>query len=386
MDLKSYNKLRIKISKKNFEGKNKLLDKWLYNATFFANAISIFFAFFLLYPALQGSFLVNIGDPMIANIAAGVFSVGFLVVFEVVKRYLIRNFSFDYIWRKLDDIVTKTWLWFSLVIIIIVTSFYLSVSGARNFATTFEYEREIEVADLTIQRDSIINIHNNRISSYEKEIRVLSDINISYRQRMSELPDDFLTARREFQQFIRENEETIKLNRNLIIEERNLMNETIEQLEKKHKTFLDERRVDDFRVILLFSIIVLLNESLIVLGLYFREYFEHKLYLMNKKTYESHYMRKKYYNKMLKFIYNNGLKGIGDPVGGLSELENQLMIKTNMDNPGRFISDFVSSLKRANIVVVSDRRDRYKFRVEYADAINILNNITDNIIEFDYDE
>lgn len=386
MDLKSYNKLRVKISKKNFEGKNKILDKWLYNATFFANAISIFFAFFLLYPALQGSFLVNVGDPIAANIAAGVFSVGFLVVFEVVKRYLIRNFSFDYIWRKLGDIVTKTWLWFSLVIIIIVTSFYLSVSGARNFATTFEHEREIEIIDLTIQKDSIINIHNNRISSYENEIRVLSNINISYRQRMSELPDDFLTARREFQQFIRENEETINLNRNLIIDERNLMSETIGQLEKEYESSLEERRVDDFRVILLFSIIVLLNESLIVLGLYFREYFEHKLYLMNKKTYESHYMRKKYYNKMLKFIYNNGLKGIGDPVGGLSELENQLMIKTNMDNPGRFISDFVSSLKRANIVVVSDRRDRYKFRVEYADAINILNNITDNIIEFDYDE
>ena len=53
MDIKKYDTLRNKINKKDFEGKNKSLDKWLYRFSFFGNIGSIFFAYFLVYPSLQ---------------------------------------------------------------------------------------------------------------------------------------------------------------------------------------------------------------------------------------------------------------------------------------------------------------------------------------------
>lgn len=384
MDLNEYNELRERISKKNFEGKNRKLDKWLYTTTFFANGVSIFFAFFVLYPALQGSFLMNIGNELISNIAAILFSVGFLVAFEVIKRYLIRNFSFDYIWKNIKGVATKTWLWFFLVLIIIGISFYLSMSGARNFASRFEQERTEQRTLTTNVMDSITNHYNERISFYEIENRELSNINIGYRERMSELPDNFITARREFQGFIRENEETIERNREIISNYRKELANELKNIEEELTTIIDERRVDDLRTIFLFIIIVALNESLIVLGIYFREYFEHQLYKLYNKNYEVSYQKRRYYQKMLKYLYGGGVLNGGDRVSGLEDLENEIIKKTKLENPSGFVSEFNRYLKRMGIII-HRRGELPKFGKNYEDALKIVESLQDNIIEIEQD-
>ena len=60
MDLKKYDELRNKIHTKDFEGRNKSLDKWLYNLSFLGNVGSIFFAYFLVSPALNKAISTNL--------------------------------------------------------------------------------------------------------------------------------------------------------------------------------------------------------------------------------------------------------------------------------------------------------------------------------------
>ena len=59
MDLKKYDKLRNKINTKDFEGNNKGLDKWLWIFSFIGNISSIFFAYFLVFPALLKAITAN---------------------------------------------------------------------------------------------------------------------------------------------------------------------------------------------------------------------------------------------------------------------------------------------------------------------------------------
>jgi hypothetical protein len=386
MELNEYNKLREKISKKDFEGKNKLLDKWLYGATFFANAISIFFAFFLLYPALQSSFLMNVGNVEISNILAGGFSVGFLVVFEVVKRYLIRNFSFDYIWRNFKGVVTKMWLWLLLVITIIGVSFYLSLSGAQNFASTFDERVEIELVNVQQQVDSIRTDYQNRyITNIETDINELNQIVNEYRRKIAETPINFRTTRNDYQQIVESTQLVINERRDELLIYRNQMSEEINQIRGQFEESKEKTARDDYSVILLFIIIVALNESLIVLGLYFREYFEYSLYIINSKTYETYYLKRKYYEKMVKFLYGGGGLGSGDIVRGIEDLENELLKKTKIENVPKFVSEFLRFLRRSGIII-ERRGEKIKFGKSYEDAINIAKSLEDNIIELEYEK
>lgn len=385
MDLNEYNKLREKIQKKDFEGKNKQLDRWLFNATFFANAISIFFAFFLLYPALQGSFLMNIGNEVFSNILAGVFSVGFLVIFEVVKRYLIRNFSFDYIWSGFKDVVTKTWLWFSLVVIIITTSFYLSMSGALNFADTFEETERIERVEFTQVENEIKIRYGNRINEHQSRIDELRSEITNIYSRISDLPQNFITERNREYQRIAVEEDRIESHRTRILELENQMAEEIKLSEKEFLGNLEEKRRGEHKNLFLFIIIVFFNESLIVLGLYFREYFEYVLYKTNSKTYESYFLKKRHYEKMIKFLYNGGYLGAGDKVKGLPDLENELMRKTKIENVPKFMGEFIGVLRK-NGVIIERRGEDTKFGRDYEEALNIIKSFEENVIELEYEK
>ena len=63
---------------------------------------------------------------------------------------------------------------------------------------------------------------------------------------------------------------------------------------------------EDSRNILLFVIIVILNELLIIGGLYFREYYEYTLYIINQEKFEKLYQKKDRYKALLTFVYNDG--------------------------------------------------------------------------------
>ena len=135
MDLKKYDELRKKINTKDFEGNNKGLDKWLFRFSFIGNISSIFFAYFLVFPSLLKAITANFitGNWGIA-LAFGLTLV-FLSIFEITKRYFIRNFSNDFVINN-RKIKFKTLSWLTISVTVVILSFYLSITGSKNLATT----------------------------------------------------------------------------------------------------------------------------------------------------------------------------------------------------------------------------------------------------------
>jgi len=381
MDLNEYDKLRQKIKNKDFEGKNKPLDKWLYRTSYLGNIGSIFFAFFLLYPALYRSFLVNVGGDTLSTLLAGGFTIIFLVIFEVVKRYLIRNFFHDLIWLHDFSIKPKTAGWMTLVVCIVATSFYFSISGSKNFATTFLYDFEETQIEMVDEKDSLRTVYKQRKQPYIRENEDLREVNRTLRERLAETPLNYLTARREYQQSINDNVAVIERNQERINEIEDEFIREKNRLETRYEQVRQEDITHDFYTMVLFIIIVIINESLIILGIYFREYYENKLYNINKNKFERIYRLRDKYKTLIRFLYNEGKLGIGDKLMGAQTLKEIIEDKTNIRHPQKFVKDFFVNTEKLGIFVVEGKR-RY-INISYNDALLLIDEFDDAFRVFD---
>ena len=122
MNPETYSKLRDKIKNRDFEAKNKSLNSWFFKSTFLGNLGSIFFAFFLVYPALYKAIAAQMidGGGNWAIALATLFTVTILVIFESVKRKILANLSDDLVttdWN-LKDLGVRWWLILSTIIVI----------------------------------------------------------------------------------------------------------------------------------------------------------------------------------------------------------------------------------------------------------------------------
>lgn len=376
MDLKKYDELRKKINTKDFEGNNKGLDRWLYGFSFIGNASSIFFAHFLVYPALLKTISLNFISGFWGTTIAFLFTLIFLTIFEITKRYLIRNFSSDYVVnkRKLSLSIIR---WMGISLSIIVLSFYLSVSGSKNLATTSmfnnkiaETEKNVEVSNLSIQ-------YEGRIKTFEDDSEKLRIINNDLRQKLTETPLNYMTARREYQTSIDKNTNTIENNQKEIDKLKAELLQTLIRLDGELSETKTENKNEDSKIILLFVIIVVFNEVIIIGGVYFREYFEYMLYEINQQRFEKIYQKKDRYKALLAFIYNNGKVSVGDRVISGLELKGLVAEKTSIPNSNKFVDEFLHDMDRLSVFNTIGKRRH--IASTYSDAINIVENFDDTL-------
>ena len=128
MDLKKYEKIRKKVVEHGFESKYKNLDKWLFGSSFFGNVGSIFFAYFLVFPALNKAITINLTTGKLGTFLGVVSTIVILTLFEYIKRIVLKNLSFDIVKKE----IAKSMLWLVFSIGIIGASAWLSIKGAVN--------------------------------------------------------------------------------------------------------------------------------------------------------------------------------------------------------------------------------------------------------------
>ena len=374
MDLNKYDKLRKKIEGKDFEGRNNGLDKWLYRISFIGNVGSIFFATFLIYPALLKTITLNFIGGFFGTALALSLTIIFLGIFELIKRYLIKNFSNEYYQNK-KHINFQIFSWLGLSILIITLSFYLSISGSKNLATTSN-SKDIVIETTTLNEiDSLQIIYDKKTGVYEKDNEELRTINNNIRKLLSETPINYRIVRKEYQANIDKNINEIEKNNNKISQLNNEFNQKKSELEEKSKNKKTENKSEDNKIIFLYFTLVIVNEWLIVGGIYFREYYEYKLYLLNHQKYEKVYERKDRYKALLTFIYNHGKLKSGDKVLSSVKLKEIIANKTTIPNSNKLIDGFLHDMERLNIFTVNGKR-RY-VAVSYDEAIEILNHYDD---------
>jgi len=374
MDLKKYDELRKKIAAKDFEGSNVDLDKWLWRFSFVGNASSIFFAYFLVYPALLKAITLNFITGNWGIILAFLLTIIFLIMFEITKRYLIRNFSNDYIVNK-RKLNFKLFSWSITSISIIFLSFYLSISGSKNLASTSSVKNVIVETQMTTKIDSLTSIYETQKKIYSTDNEKLRNINNELRETLAKTPLNYMTTRKEYQNNIDKNMEVIQKNDmeitrlDIELHDKIIMyNTELHQLKSGNKE-------EDKKNILLFVVIVIFNELVIIGGLYFREYYEYKLYQINQQKFEKIYQKKDRYKALLTFIYNDGKLTTGDKVITGLDLKEIVAEKTNIQNPNKFTDDFLRDMDRLGIFVTNGKR-RF-IQKTYADALEIVNTYDD---------
>jgi len=374
MDFKKYDELRKKINSKDFEGNNKGLDKWLWRFSFIGNASAIFFASFFVYPALWKTISLHLFDGVWCIIVSSVMTFIFLLMFEITKRYFVRNFSSDYMFnrRKLNPKIVG---WFIIASSIIVLSFYLSITGSKNLASTSTIKnKEVETQILT-KIDSLNLVYREKRKIYESDNEKLRNVNNELREKISETPLNYVVIRKEYQNNIDKNLQVISNNQTEIDRLNSELNGKISDLKNQLNTYKLSHKSEDAQNIFLFVIIVLFNELIIIIGIYFREYYEYTLFELNQQKFEKIYLKKDRYRALIDFVYANGKLIPGDKVISKQQLIEILTERTNIPNVSKLVDEFLYDMDRLNIFVVRGKR-RY-INEQYYKAIDIVENFDD---------
>jgi hypothetical protein len=376
MDLNKYDKLRSKINKKDFEGNNKGLDRWLYGFSFVGNIGSVFFAYFLVYPALLKAISINIVDGFWGTALSFLFANTFLVIFEIIKRYLVKNFSSDYVANN-GKLKASIMGWFTVATAIVLLSFYLSVVGSKNFGTTSGKKNLIAQVQIDSKKDSLSIQYERKKKTFEEDNQILRSVTNDLRQTLVETPINYVSARKEYQASIDKNVKSIENNQAEI----NKIDEQLKQrIEELKSDLIDTKKGnanEDNKNIVLFIIIAVFIEIMIIGGVYFREWFEYNLYMLNQQKFEKIYLKKDRYKSLISFVYKEGKITIGEKVISGVELKELVREKTTIQNPNKFVDDFLHDMD--SIGVFNTVGKRRFIAVNFAEALSIVDKFDDTL-------
>ena len=374
MDLKEYDKLRKKISVKDFEGNNKTLDKWLFGFSFVGNIGSIFFSYFLLYPALLKAITINLVTGFWGTAIAFIFANVFLVIFEIIKRYMFRNFSSDYVAnnKKINGPIVS---WFFASIAIVLLSFYLSLVGSRNLASTSVIKNNIISTQIDIQKDSLAVQYERKKKTYEIDNQALRNINNNLRTTITQTPVGYVSIRKDYQSSIDKNAKIIETNQSEINRIDAQMVQRVSELKSGLNTTIADNVVEDRKNIVLFIIIAIFAEAIILTGIFYHEWFEQKLYQINQQKFEKIYQKKDRYRALLAFVYKDGKLAVGDKVISGLELKEIVANKSNMLNSKKTVEEFLKDAD--NLGIFNTIGKRRLIASTYAEAQNIIEHFDD---------
>lgn len=371
MDLKDYDKLRKKINVKDFEGNNKGLDKWLFGFSFVGNIGSIFFSYFLLYPALFKAISINLVSGFWGVALAFIFSIVFLSIFEIIKRYLFRNFSSDYV-KSNKKITGAVFGWLSVSVAIVLLSFYLSLVGSKNLASTSAIKNDMAVTQVDMQKDSLSVQYERKKITYEHDNQLLRNASNELRNTLSQTPVGWVSIRKDYQSSIDKNTAIINSNQQEINRIDEQLKQRLNELKAGLTSTIANNATEDTKSIILFLIIAIFSELIIVCGVYFREFYQHNLFIINQQKYEKLYLKKDRYRALISFVYNEGKVAIGDKVISGMELKKIVADNTTIQSPNKFVDGFLSDMDKIGVFNTVGKR-RF-IGVTYQDALIVVEN------------
>lgn len=370
MKLNEFERLKKKIDIKDFENNNKGLNTWLFRFSYLGNLGSILFAFYLVYDAFNKTISATFGS-YYGNILAMIITSLVLSVFEIIKRYLIKNSSIQYVQTKTFAANTLKWLIFTISILSL--SGFLTIKGSIEFAVSRGMIIGSTVDNaINIKTDSINNIITNKIYFLEQKDSVyqskLDSLNLIRSNKNSK---NLAVSIDEIKFSIKENKEKISELKSEIKTKVNILTETGNKVKKSS----DE---EGSKIILIFVLIAILIEFVIILGIYFREYYEFKVYEINHKKFEKLYLKKERYKSLLSFVYDNGKLNVEDKVISVLAFKEIVASKTTISNSGKLVDEFYREMD--SLGVFSTVGKRRIIMMTYDEAIDIVENLDDSLL------
>ena len=307
MKINEFKKLEEKINGQNFNKGYKNINSLMLILSIFGHFASIFLAYFALSKVLGG---VVENNPAVVLIT----SIIMLSGLELLKRDIFDKFSIQYLKAKAftKDVLPL----FILSIVIISTSFYASIHGAKEFSSKEAVLEENQKVVVNQFADSLTTIYNAKVVEVQTEIKTDKD--------KLDLKDKEQTDLEAIQPPTRSQRNRIKD----LKEERNILRTDITKLEgdvnfiktelttkiKEHETEVgaetEDKKKSNSSNSLAFILISTLIELIILAGVYFNEYYKFRSYREFRNSIEKdpNYQKWMLYEQMLSIVYTEDTK------------------------------------------------------------------------------
>lgn len=371
MRIEQYLKLKNKFEDKSFEGTYGSLDKILHYASFLGNFASIFFAFFFLSQLLFRATSDFSGRGVIITIV----SIIFLSGFELLKRFVLKNFSYAAIQIKKLNTEVMYNLGFSLILL--AGSFYLSLNGAKIFADKREQIEQIRTVEISTQVDSLNSIFDENLAYKIQERDGLIKNRNLYSKKIEEAT--YTSRLKEYNQLIKQANEEVRRADEEIARLRK-EKETSISVVKDEATASSKLKVNEiFKNQIAFILISSFIELLILVGILFHSFFTIRIYneFENSANNINKYKLYNTYKKLLTIMYQKNSKfhtdvGMNDNV----RIENPIALGSFSAHTRKKYGDtailkFIDICKSLKIIII-DADGNFVTSMGYKDASKTL--------------
>lgn len=372
MDLIRYKQLKTKIRDKSFEINFKRLDWGLFLLSFLGNAGAIFFAFFLLNPALQKTISQHLADNLFFQSVGILITIVILVGVEYLKRSVFKIFVDEFIQTSYNLWKASVLTLFLFSSVIFGASFYFSISGGILFSKLSEVKNEIVLKSNNALFDSLTVMSEGSKKPILIEIENLRESNKNLRNKRDNTPLNYRAARSEYNTLIDANEASILKKQGEINDVDKALTKKIEEIKKNESVQIKTNEESDFTSILLFIIISTCSELIIIGGIYFRELYEHKSFFENESKLDPILKKRERYEYLLKVVFKNGEIKADEQVISLTKLTELTKNKGAHYSP-KFVSDFYTEMSHLGAFKVSGNK-RYSL-VSYDEAKNLIESL-----------
>lgn len=181
-----YKNLKGEIKNKNFFNGYGIFSKISYYLSFVGNFFSIFLAFFFVNDIISQTVL----EPSSSSIKY-VFLITVVILFtvELVKRFVFDKFSMEAIKQKFKFRGPEMNILAFFSLLLIAASFYLSLNGAKEYASKDDEIKQNTEIVIEVYEDSLKTYYGDKITIVDKDISELRSANLSYDERLKMLDD-----------------------------------------------------------------------------------------------------------------------------------------------------------------------------------------------------
>lgn len=308
MKLEDFKKLEESILEQDFSRSFKNINKVIFFLSIFGHISSIFLAYFLVSKILSGAISNN-------PILVGICTIILLGGLELLKREIFDKLSLQQI--KFKSFISKDVLPLTISSLLIVSiSFYASISGAKEFSSKSNQIDNQVTTTIRKYEDSVIKYYNDKNIIINNEIKSKNDkidlkdneqtiiesnskITTQQRNRIKDLKSEKSELKNEILQL----NSNISSNRD---ELQRVVKEYEDKITKEGNGKKQENKTNSF----LFVIISIIIEFIILIGVYFNEYYKYRSYTDFKSKIEKdpNYQKWYNYNAILDVIYNSDTK------------------------------------------------------------------------------
>jgi hypothetical protein len=306
MKINEFKDLEKKINGINFNQSYKNINIIMTVLSYFGNLASIFLAYFFMSKIIAGG-IEN-------QIAVFISSVIILSGIELLKRDIFDKFSVQYLKEKK---LAKSVLPLAIISLLLIgSSFYLSINGAHDFSNKSEKIEMAKDTTLQIYSDSLTKVYGEKIKSKENEIATIKlqitnkdkeqtdlestqPLSRQQRQRVADLKNEKETLRGDVSKYEAEIT-TLKTEKDSIVKKK--------ESELLSKT--NNKKQDSDKNSFLFVIISTIVELAILAGVYFNQYYRFRSYREYRERIERdpNFQKFMLYEQILDVIYPEDTK------------------------------------------------------------------------------